>query len=155
MTEFPAINDASAFVKMFLSPMPVDRSCAAGEKRRSDIPALKATLNATNDDCIPVSCKSARACATDVVCVARSKSAAATNGGIGFTCGCDKGYAQDLHLNQCIAVNCSAPDACTPLAKCVNFAVDELDEYCNPTPTMAEQWRRGPKPCPRFRCLPK
>lgn len=142
--------DAPAFVRSLFKTKPASPvKCAVGEQARADVPSLRGHGNLT--DCVPTSCESARACGADAVCRPRTVGQTRAAGGVGFDCGCAKGYAANLHLGVCVAVSCDAPTACSPLGVCEPFAVDELDE-CNPTPTMGWQWRRGPAPCPRFRC---
>jgi len=126
-------------------------TCPPGEAPRSTVPALVGGGAPT--DCVPVSCKSARACALDEGCRAVTKAAARHNGGIGFVCGCGPGDELNGHTGRCVAVRCDSPTACSPLARCVPKNETELDE-CNPTPTQGAQWRRGSAPCPRFDCLP-
>jgi len=93
--------------------------------------------------CVVVSCLSARACPGQPCRATRSS----------YTCGCASGYAANNHTLECVAVNCTARDACPPYATCQNLPEAQLDD-CNPTPTLGFQWRRGAAPCPRFVCVP-
>jgi hypothetical protein len=117
--------------------------CARGEARLG-----------TSDECVPVSCKSERACAADVGCRALTIAAARANGGVGFVCGCAQGDAWDGHVKRCVPVNCSSACACPPSASgCEDFAADQHDDCENITPSQPEQWRRGSRACPRYTCM--
>eukprot|EP01108_Squamamoeba_japonica_P004936 TRINITY_DN3864_c0_g1_i1.p1 TRINITY_DN3864_c0_g1~~TRINITY_DN3864_c0_g1_i1.p1 ORF type:complete len:348 (-),score=147.51 TRINITY_DN3864_c0_g1_i1:73-1062(-) len=114
-------------------------ACPPGERRVTD-----------DAECTPYSCRSPRACPAD----ACHRAPVDADTGIEFTCGCPTGYEVNGHTLQCEAVTCEAASACPPTATCEPLPADTINN-CNPTPSLPEQWVRGSKPCPQFRCVPR